>query len=63
MSNLCLRHSEVDMSNTKLSDHQLFEEAKAALCGKDRGRAKALFKAFFDRSAARDKARAANDPA
>lgn len=51
------------MSNTMLSDHQLFDEAKAALREKHRGRAKAIFTAFFERRAARNKAGAANDPA
>jgi len=57
------RHSEVEMSNAELSDHQLLDKAKTALRVKDRNRAKVLFAEFSDRSVARNKARVANDPA
>lgn len=51
------------MSNAKLSDHQLFGEAKAALRGKDEKRAEALFAELSERSVTRNKAKVANDPA
>jgi hypothetical protein len=51
------------MSNTKLSDHQLLDKAKAALREKDGERAKLLFAEFSERSVASVKAKVANDPA
>lgn len=56
------RHSEVEMSNAELSDHQLLDKAKAALSVKDGDLAKVLFAEFSDRSVARNKAKVANDP-
>ena len=50
------------MSNIELSDHQLLDEAKAALCDKDGQRAKALFAELSGRSVARSRAKVANDP-
>jgi hypothetical protein len=57
------RRSEVEMSNTELSDRRLLDIAKAALREKDGERAKALFAEFSERSVARDKAKVANDTA
>jgi hypothetical protein len=57
------RHSEVEMSNTEMSDHQLLDKAKTAIHEKDGERAKVLFAEFSERSVARNKAKVANDPA
>jgi hypothetical protein len=51
------------MSNTELSDNQLFAKVRAAFREKDGDLAKVLFAEFSDRSLARNKARVANDPA
>lgn len=51
------------MSNTKLDDYQLLDEAKAALGGKDVERATPLFAEYFRRRVAAVKAKVANDPA
>ena len=51
------------MSNTEMSDHQLIDNAKAALREKDGKRAKVLFAELSERSVARNKAQVANDPA
>lgn len=51
------------MSNAELSDRQLLAEAKAAIREKDFEHAKPFLAEFSNRSLARDKAKAANDPA
>jgi len=57
------RRWKVEMSNTKLNDYQLLDEAKAALRGKDVERATPLFAEYSRRRVAAVKAKVANDPA
>ena len=49
------------MSDSDLSDHQLFEQARAAIRAKDTERAQDLLTEISERSVVRDKARVAND--
>jgi hypothetical protein len=58
--NIAVRRAE--MSNAKLTDQQLLNEAKAAFREGGKERAKPFLAEFSRRSVARDKARAANDP-